>query len=844
MYGGKNTKSAGGTKTSLLNTENLQTKGLSFGRYSRCECRNIMPQTPNAWREWVSLIAGARLSHYEILEPIGSGGMGDVCKAKDTRLDRLVAIKVLRDVPGKAELTQRFKREARVIAALNHPHICTLYDVGRDDDMDYLVMEYVDGQTLAHRLERGPLPLHEVLKYATQIADALDRAHRQGVTHRDLKPSNIMLTKSEAKLLDFGLAKLKQNARSSNALSSIPTNAGVTAEGTILGTLQYMAPEQFEGIEADARTDIFAFGAVLYEMTTGKKAFEGESQASVIAAILDRDPPPISTLQPMTPPQLDHVVGRCLTKPADDRWQTASDLGHELTWIAENVSRGRLGETPEVVAHDKRGRQSISWSAAALIAVIVGLIGGISVWMLKSGTPMTEPAVVRLAVTLPPGEQATAGTPMAVSANGRQLAYISKNQLFLRTLNSLGAKAIALTEGAQATFFSPNGQWIGFFAQGKLRKVSVTGGISQTLSDAIFGVGGSWGTDDTIYFAPSSISPIWKIPASGGSPQQVTTLERSKGEVSHRWPQILPGGKALLFTTWTGPGWDERHLHLQILETGERRVLAQGASTGRYVSSGHLVYSHAETLLALPFDLARLQAPASPPVPLELQVREVSQGAEFALSDDGVLAYVSGNPQGYVRRLVWVDRKGIIEPLPAPPRAYDDPALSPDGRQAAVAITAGTSGIWIYDFSRATLTPLTTMGSAQAPFWTPDGKRIVYRETRSGFRNLFWKPADGSGEEERLTTSENLHTVGSFTPDGKWLAFREQNPVTNDDIWLMPLDGDRKPQVFLKTPFGESNPRFSPDGHWLAYTSNESGRNEVYVRRFPDPRGKWQISTE
>jgi serine/threonine-protein kinase len=786
----------------------------------------------------MSLADGTRLGPYEILALIGAGGMGEVYRARDTRLDRMVAIKLLpAEVSNDPDSRARFEREARAVAALDHPHICGIYDVGSVDGKHYLVMPHLEGQTLAARLEKGPLPLAQALKIAVEIANALDKAHHAGIVHRDLKPGNIMLTRAGATLLDFGLAKAGGAAIAGSALSmqaTAPPN--LTAQGTILGTFQYMAPEQLEGRDADARTDIFAFGAIVYEMLTGRKAFEGKSQASLIAAILDHDPPPISSLHPLTPPQLDHVVKRCLAKAPEDRWQTASDLAQELKWAEDKRS--------EAGAIESHRRRAIPLSLAALAAAVVGVVVGIAVWTLRPAPSATTPAVVRLAVTLNAGEEVPAGYPMALSSDGRQLAYIASNRIHLRSMNSLVSRVLAGTEGAQGPFFSPDGQWIGFVAQNKLKKVSTSGGVPQTLSEAVQAGGGSWGPDETIYYAAGAASPIWKIPAAGGSPERVTTLDRSKGEVSHRWPQLLPGGKALVFTTWTGPGWDERHLHLHVLGTGERRVLLQGASTGRYVASGQLVYSRAGALLATPFDLGRLEIAAVPPTPVELQVREASQGAEFAVSDNGMLAYISGNPQGYVSRLVIADRSGTIEPLPAPPQPYNDPAISPDGLRAVVTVRAGTHGLWIYDFSRGTLTALRTKGSAQDPFWTPDGKRIVFRQTLAGYRNLYWRPADGSEDEERLTTSENLHTVGSFTPDGKWLAFSETDPATSPDIWLLPLSGDRKPQVFLKTPSAEQNPRFSPDGRWLAYVSNESGRDEVYVRRFPDPGAKWQISTD
>jgi serine/threonine-protein kinase len=433
-----------------------------------------------------------------------------------------------------------------------------------------------------------------------------------------------------------------------------------------------------------------------------------------------------------------------------------------LKWVEDNRS--------DAAATESRRAREVPLGLAALAAVFVAVVVGFAMWMVNPTRP-TTPAVVRLAVTLPAGEEVAAGYPMALSADGGQLAYIANNQLHLRALNSLASKPLQGTEGAQSPFFSPDGQWVAFFAQNKLKRMSISGGVPQILADSPPQGGGSWGPDETIYYTAGPSSPIWQIPAAGGSPRQVTTLNRGKGEVSHRWPQILPGGKALLFTTWTGPGWDERHLHLQVLATGERRPLIQSASTGRYVASGQLLFSRAGALLTMPFDLTRLAVAPVPPTPVELQVREESQGAEFAVSDNGMLAYISGNPQGYVSRLVIVDRTGTTEPLPAPPQPYNDPTISPDGQRAVVTVRAGTLGLWVYDFSRATLTALTTNGSAQDPVWTPDGKRIAFRQTLSGYRNLYWKAADGSGDEERLTTSENLQSAASFAPDGKWLAF-------------------------------------------------------------------------
>jgi Tol biopolymer transport system component/predicted Ser/Thr protein kinase len=774
--------------------------------------------------------------------------MGEVYKARDTRLNRIVAVKILpAHLADRAELRERFEREAKTIASLNHPHICTLYDIGHQDGIDFLVMEYLEGETLALRLLKGPLPLEQVLQYAIEIADALDKAHRKGVTHRDLKPGNIMLTKSGTKLLDFGLAKLRQDATPVVSLSQKPTADSLTAQGTILGTLQYMAPEQVEAKEVDARTDIFAFGAVVYEIATGRKAFEGKTSASVMAKILEVDPPPMASLQPMTPPALDRVVRRCLAKDPENRWQTARDLELELKSIVEGGSQAALPLTAA------RGFGALGRRAMVLMlagVVLGGLIASLAIWKLVPTTLGGQP-VASLAVVLSSGQQiAGLNLPaVALSPNGTQLVYVavegSTQQLYLRALDSLDAKPIPGTEGASAPFFSPDGQWIGFFAQGKLTKASATGGSSQTLCDAALGEGGSWGPDDTIYFAPSNISGLWKVAASGGKPQEVTKPDRSKGDFSHRWPQVLPGGKAVLFTSRTGPGWEESNIVVQLLATGERRILVKGGNTGRYVPTGHLVYSRAGVLMAVPFDLTRLEVSDSPPTLLGEIVSEWTEGAHYSLSASGSLAYVPDSPQRLQRRLAWVDRKGGVEPLPAPPRPYENPRISPDGRRVAVQIEEATIGIWVHDFSRATLTRLTTPdASSQAPFWTPDGKHIAYRATRAGFRNVFWNATDGTGTEERLTTGESAQTPSSWSPDGKLLAFIDADPTMGASISVLPLEGDRKPQLFLRTKTSVRNPEFSPDGRWLAYESNESGRLEVYVQPFPGPGAKSQISTK
>jgi len=769
-----------------------------------------------------------------------------VYKARDTRLDRTVAIKVLpTHLADRAELRERFEREAKTIASLNHPHICTLYDTGHQDEIDFLVMEYIEGETLAQRLQKGALPIQQVLQYAIEIADALDKAHRKGITHRDLKPGNIMLTKSGTKLLDFGLAKLAQEAAPATSASQLPTmQNAITGEGTILGTLQYMAPEQVEAKEVDARTDIFAFGAVVYEMATGKRAFQGKTSASVMAAILKDEPPAMSSLQPMTPPALDRVVKKCLLKEPDQRWQTATDLCGELKWIAEGGSQ--VLSTQKVPLEGIKG----SWRVLILsfgIFLLGAAISGIAIWNLK---PLPPRPVSRLTITLPAGQRLAglnAGSVVALSPDGTHLAYVASQsgtqQLYLRAMDSLEVKLIPGTEGAMEPFFSSDGQWVGFFAGGKLKKVSVSGGSAVTLGEAATPVGASWGSQGMIAFSPTAIGVLQQVPDAGGAPQPLTAIE--KGEIVHRWPEFLPGGKAVVFAAGTNAlNFTGAQVAVQSVGTRERRNLIQGGTNPRYASSGHLVYAQGGSLMAVPFDPQRLETTGAAVPVVEGVLQNTFGAAQYSVSATGSLVYVSGAIQLAQLRLVWVNRNGTEQPLAAPAHAYVGPRFSPDGRQVAVTITEQETQVWLYDLSRETLTRLTFEGTANnAPLWTPDGKRIAFNSNNEGAGNIFWQLADGSGGLESLTTNGSLKAAGSWSPDGQLLAYHEVNPTTQRDIWVLRIS-DHKAQPFLRTRFDEAEPRFSPDGRWLAYISDESGRYEIYVQPYPGPGGKWQISTE
>jgi eukaryotic-like serine/threonine-protein kinase len=788
---------------------------------------------------------GSQLGPYVILEKLGEGGMGEVYRARDTRLDRMVAIKILPpQLASDPQFRERFDREARVISQLTHPHICTLHDVGEHDHLAFLVMEHLEGETLAARLARGRLPVSEAVRIAAELASALDQAHRRGLIHRDLKPGNVMLTRSGAKLLDFGLAKGQAGGAVDLPATAGPTVAApLTAQGTILGTVQYMAPEQIEGREANPRTDIFALGIVLYEMLTGRPPFEGSSPASLLGAILKDDAPALSDALPVASPVLDHLVRTCLAKNPDDRWQSAADLHRQLKWVAESLTSASLrGEvTPRRVAV---WRRPVPLGACIAAAVLVGLLGVAvaSAWK-RGGAPVVSSRVSRLNIVLPPDQQLDRDFPLAMSPAGAHVAYVGvgggRRQLYLRAINERENRPLAGTDWATTPFFSPDGQWVGFFAQGKLKKVSISAGIIQTLCDG-GGWGGAWAPDGFIYFAPGASSGLVKVSASGGTPVEVTQLDRARGEISHRWPQVLPGNKAVMFTMWTGPGQDERYVVAQRLDTGQRVTIVQGGGTGRYLASGHLVYARPDELFAIRFNLDSLQTTGQA-VRLVDSVLIGNQGAHFDASNTGDLVVVPGDPRRLERRLVWVTRDGRVAPLPAPVRPYAGTvAISPDGRFAAVDVLEESINIWIYDFLRATLTPLIKgNGSSQVPRWTPDGTRLVYRGTRMGFRHLWWAPVSQPTAEERLTDGERVGTPSSWSNDGKLLFYG-----TDGDIWMLPVDGDRKPRPVLQSPVDESHPRLSRDGRWLAYASNVSGRTEVFVQPFPGPGPRVQISTD
>jgi serine/threonine protein kinase/Tol biopolymer transport system component len=803
----------------------------------------------------MSLEPGTHLGPYEITTPLGAGGMGEVYRARDKRLERTVAIKVLpREVSANADRKQRFEREARTISSLNHPNICALYDVGSQDGIDYLVLEFVDGETLEKRLERGPLPKDVLLRHGMEIADALEKAHRSGVIHRDLKPANIMLTKSGAKLLDFGLAKWSAAAASEEEILKTLTARAtkLTEEGTILGTFQYMAPEQLEGKEADARTDLFAFGVVLYEMATARPAFAGKTKASLIAAILSAEPTPIATLQPMTPPALERLVRGCLEKDPDERWQTAHDIKLQLRAVAEG---GSTAGVPAPVMARRKSRERILLAALAVMAMAAGLLGILYV----RRTP-EEARVVRASIKPAPNTVLSLIGPsragFAVSPDGLRLAYTAtsaegKVLLWVRPIDSLQAQLLPGTEGAGYPFWSPDNRFIGFFAGGRLKKVDATGGPPLTLCDAINGRGGTWNREGVILFAPTTSSPVHRVPAAGGEPTPITTLDQSKNVQSHRWPFFLPDGRHFLYVAG-GPFSSQESptntIMVGSLDSKESKALFRNYSNAIY-ASGRIVFLREHTLMAQPFDAKNLELTGDAlPIADLVQQDEGRIVGLFSASQNGVLTYVEGS-SGADRQLIWVNRSGNrVGDVPGAD-AYDDGLISPDGKTVLFTLSSSGSDIWTYDLARGVKTRL-TFGAASAQannggVWSPDGRRVAYTSLRGGKFGIYQRAADGSGGEEIVVSGDRSPMYANdWSPDGKILAFYTSNSDLGGffELWMAPLGGSAKPYPFLQGQFSQLGARFSPDGKFVTYFSTESGRPEVYVVRFPGPGGKWQVS--
>ncbi len=790
------------------------------------------------------LSSGTRLGPYEVLGPLGAGGMGEVYRAKDTRLDRSVAIKVLPShLVSNPDLRARFEREARVVSSLNHPHICVLHDVGHQDGTDYIVMELVEGETLLDRLKKGPLPLDQTLRYGIEIADAMDKAHRQGVIHRDLKPGNVMLTNAGSKLMDFGLAKLGLPSPSGRGVggegvggegvSALATREkALTGDGTLLGTFQYMSPEQLEGKDADARADIWALGCVLYEMATGKRAFEGKSQASLVSAIMTSEPQPIAQLQPMSPAALDRLVKVCLAKDPDDRLQTAHDVMQELKWIAEAGAATGGTETAQL------GHQWLAWTLASTLGLVLLGMAGVLHRRASQPTP-----VVRFDV--PPPEGTELQFYLAVSPDGTHLAFTARgadglDRLYLRSLESGKSEPVSGTEGALQPFWSPDGHSLGFFAQGKLKRVEIGGAAPQAICGIPELRGATWSRDGVILFGIGGAYGLRRVAATGGVPEPVSSPDAAQGETSHRWPFFLPDGRRYLYVAF-GPAGDT--ISVGSLDGQQPERLIETLSAPTYAASGHLLFVRDGALRTQEFDAGRTRligeaATLAAPVQLD---RQMWGGAPVS-AGGAVVAYRGGEVN--TTQLTWLDREGREQGLVGPPGDYQDPALSPDGTRL-VANMAGSRQLAVLTLGVGAFVPF-TFGStfANAPSWSSDGRSIAYASNRNGTFDIFLAPSSGGGPEEMLVHGATTSWDPCFSPDGRVLLYESSDPKTQYDLWFFPLLGARKPQPFLRTEASEVHASFSPNGRWLAYASDVSGRAEVYVRAFPSGEGPWQVSTE
>ena len=804
------------------------------------------------------LDVGTQLGPYEILKPIGAGGMGEVYQARDSRLDRTVAIKVLPEhVASDPDLKQRFEREAKTVAALSHPHICPVFDIGSQEGVDFLVMEHLEGETLAERLQAGALPLRDGLRIAAEIADALDGAHRQGIVHRDLKPGNIMLTPGGAKLLDFGLAKLRPT-EADGGLTALPTrDVPLTQQGTILGTFQYMAPEQLEGREADARSDIFALGAVTYEIVSGRRAFTGESQASLIGAIMHAQPEPLSAAGALAPPALDHVVATCLEKDPEARWQTAGDVRRQLAWIQTTS-----GSSPSVVAApaapraDRRGWPG--WLPWAVTAVAVTL-AAVGFWV---GRPGSEAAVTHLSIGAQPamhvggdGPAASGRTAMVLSDDGRTLYFAASDsdqgqtRLYRRDLSEPQATVFDGTEGAEMPFLSPDEAWLGYWADGALMKLPTAGGPRVAIVPEAVRLGGAvWGTDGRIvYSAPED--GLFEVSADGGTGEPLTTVDPAAGEAQHLLPRLLPGGDDVLFTVQKALfQWDDSQAEVVSRSTGERRVVVENAADARYVGTGHLVFVRMGTLMAAPFDPERLETTGGAVALVDgiTQAANVPNSsidtgaAQFDVSASGDLVYLPGGiVPDQLTTVVWVDREGNEAPLFAEPAVYYSVRLSPDGDQVAYTGVGANGGVWVHDLRRGATTRLSEEQSGSVA-WTPDGRQLIFDQTASRTPNLFSRPADGSGPVEQVTTSDEFQGAAGWTPDGRALLFAH-----GSEIWMRDATAEPREAPVVQIPgFRAVHPALSPDGQWLAYTANDSGRQEVYLQPYPGPGARRQVSAQ
>jgi len=791
------------------------------------------------------LTSGTKLGPYEIQSALGAGGMGEVYRAKDVRLDRTVAVKVLAShLSSSPELKQRMEREARAISSLSHPNICHLYDIGSQDGTDYLVMEFLEGETLAERLGKGALPLSEILKIAIALTEGLAAAHRQGIVHRDLKPGNIMLTKSGAKLMDFGLAKsaatgLGSASSSAPLLSAAQTMtmnqaspvSPLTTAGTMIGTIQYMSPEQIEGKEADARSDLFALGAVLYEMATGARPFEGKSQISVASSILEKDPEPISSVQPLMPPAFEYIVTSCLAKNPEERIQTAHDVALQLKWVA------RSGTTAIRSTEKKSNYRELRvWRIVAVLALMFLALA--LFWHGPSGTEHTS----YFSAPLP-----FAARDVAVSPNGHTVAIVGHREeqrndlIWIYEPGSQESTGLANTEGATFPFWSADGQSLAFFADGKLKKLNLAGGLVQTLCDAPTGRGGTWNKDGVIVFTPSGHLGVglYKILASGGTPTEITVPDKSRVEDSHRWPQFLPDGIHYLYSAIHLSGGQLSEVYVGSLNSTEKRLVTKASSNVAYVAP-YLLYYHDRTLFGQHFDTKTFELTGEPiPILTDIQYAPRISRAVFAASNTHLLVAQKAGDTG-ASQFLWFNRQGQEIGTALKPGIYGNMMLSPNGKIVASDVTDPVSqntDIWTFDLETQSAKRLTFDPAIDSvPIWSPDGTQMVFSSNRGVTFDLYLKDANGAQEEKHIPQDGPDRFPSDWSRDGKYVIFER-----GADLWFLTIPELRATQ-FLKASSTLKNGQFSPDGKWVAYSSNESGRWEVYVTSFPEAHGKWQVS--
>jgi serine/threonine protein kinase/Tol biopolymer transport system component len=797
----------------------------------------------------MTLTTGSRLGPYEITAPLGAGGMGEVYRARDTRLERTVAIKVL---PSQfcldAAHKQRFEREAKTISQLNHPHICILHDIGSQEGIEYLVMECVDGETLAKRLEKGPLPLEQVLRYGAQIADALDRAHRAGIVHRDLKPGNVMLTSTGAKLLDFGLAKPAIPANL--AMMTVTEIASpVTEKGTIVGTFQYMSPEQVEGKELDPRSDIFSFGAVLYEMLTGQRAFQGKSQLSVASAILEKEPPPVTSVKPLIPAALDYAIRRCLAKDPEERWQIARDLRWQLIWTGESTFQE---STPLVPTRTQKRREHLAWIAAGVLGVVA-----VAAFWPGWRQSQTEERRLQFKIDPPPGTDflLESGGGDAISPDGRAIVFVGTARggakLWVRPLDAGSAHELPGTDNGQYPFWSADSKSIGFFANGKLQRIDLAGGPPVPLTTASNPRGGTWNAQGTIVFVPTATTGLWQIGASGGPPTQLTTVDGAKGEFTHRWPQFLPDGNRIIYLS-RGEGTSNNNnsasVYLSSLERPQQRTLLvkeSSAAASPAYSAAHgkhpeyLYWLRQQALVVEPFDSKRpglLGEGTTVPGAEVVSVTGALGHSSVSVSSEGTILFGTG---GGRYQLAWFNREGKILGSVGQPDRYGSVRISPDGMRIAAGLA---NDVWLLDMSRPIPNRLTFQGMFGTGVWSPDGQQVGYHLLTN--RRLMLKSSNGMGQEETALQSQHSVYMNDWSSDGRYLVYTQQNPEGRFELWLLSMGKERKPQPFLNTTFNDSQGQVSPDSKWIAFTSDESGGfNEIYVTSFPTAGNRWRVSS-